>query len=323
MQRRELIAGLGGAAVAWPLVARAQQAPLPTVGIMSFSTSDIRPAVRRGLSETGQIEGRNVAVEIRSTNGQFERMPDLAVDMVRQKVAVIVAPTTSAALAAKAATENIPIVFLVAGDPVEIGLVASLNRPGGNLTGLSSLSAPLAAKRIELLRELMPAASSFAYLLNPTNPIAAEIEAKEVQTAARTTGVRVVMLRASRESEIDAAFVTLARERASGLVVSADPLFNNPPYPVVALATRYRIPAIYDRSTDTAAGGLISYGTDFDDVWRQLGIYAGRILKGEKPADLPVQQVTTVRLSINMKTAKTLGITFPTALLVRADEVIE
>jgi putative ABC transport system substrate-binding protein len=326
MRRREFIAGLGSA-VAWPLAVRAQQAANPVVGYVGAVSPEAGAATvaafRSGLLEAGYVEGRNVAVEYRWPDNQYDRLPALIDDLVGRQVAAIVVMTTVGAMAVKAATKSIPVVFLVGTDPVEIGLVASLSRPGGNLTGVSSLSATVAAKRIELLHELVPAATSVALLVNPTNPLVAESETRELQAAAHTLGIRVAMLRASRESELDAAFDTLVGEQAGGLVVSADPLFNNEPFQVVALAARHKVPTIYDRGTATLAGGLISYGTDFPDAWRQTGIYVGRILKGEKPADLPVQQVTKVRLSINLRTAKALGLTIPLPLLGRADEVIE
>jgi putative ABC transport system substrate-binding protein len=326
MQRREFITGLGSAA-AWPVVARAQQPPVPVVGYLDASwleTSRERvAAVHRGLSETGYVEGRNLAVEYRWADDRLDRLPALAADLVRRQVAVIVAVPTPAALAAKAATKSIPIIFGIGADPVEIGLVASLNRPGGNLTGIANLSIAVAAKRLGLLHELLPAATVIAYLVNPANPVFAEPETKELQVAARTLGVRLLILNSSDPSEFEAAFTTLVRERAGGLVVGSDVLFLRHSDQLVALAARHRMPAIYGASDATAAGGLMTYGGSIADVMRLVGVYTGRILKGDKPADLPVQQSTKIELAINLKTAKALGITVPETLLATADEVIQ
>jgi putative tryptophan/tyrosine transport system substrate-binding protein len=326
MRRRVFIAGLGGAAAAWPLAARAQQRSMPLIGYLdggSLDTSRETAAwVRRGLSEAGYVEGRNMAIEYRWAEDHYDRLPGLADDLVRRQVAVLVASTTPAALAAKAATESIPIVFYVGTDPIDLGLVPRFNQPGGNVTGVSVLIRATSAKRLELLHELLPAALSIGYLVNPTNPFFAEPETRDLQAAARILGVRLLILNASDQGEFDAAFATLVRERAGGLVVSSDPLFFNRSDQLVALAARHRMPVIYTRRA-AAAGGLMSYGTDFPDVWLQTGIYADRILKGEKPADLPVQQVTKVQRVINMKIAKALGITIPETLLATADEVIE
>jgi putative tryptophan/tyrosine transport system substrate-binding protein len=295
---REFIAGLGGVA-AWPLAARAQQPAMPVIGYLDAGSLETKrefvAALHRGLSQTGYFEGRNLAVEYRWAEDRLDRLPALAADLVRRQVAVIIATPTPAAVAAKAATKSIPIVFTAGADPVEIGLVASLNRPGGNLTGMSTLTTAVAAKRLALLHELMPAETLIAYLVNPTNPVFSNAETSELRDAARTLGVRLLILNASDPSEFEAAFTTLVLGRASGLVVSNDTLFQHYPEQLVALAARYRLPAIYAYSATAAAGGLMSYGTDFLGSVRQAGVYAGRILKGEKPADLPVQQVTKLR----------------------------
>jgi putative tryptophan/tyrosine transport system substrate-binding protein len=326
MRRRDFIAGLGSA-VAWPLVAWAQQPTMPVIGYLSFGTPEmgreIVAAVHRGLSETGYVEGRNLAVEYRWSGDQNGPFPALADDLVRRKVAVMVATPMPAAVAAKAATKSIPIVFFGGTDPVAAGLVASLNRPGGNLTGIFNLNATVVAKRLELLHELIAAAPSIAFLVNPANSVFAETETRELRAAARILGVKLLILNATGPDEFEAAFATLVAERAGGFLASTDVLFFMHSDRLVALAARHRVPAIFPRREDAAAGGLMSYGVDYPNAWRQVGVYTGRILKGEKPADLPVQQSTKIELVINMKTAKALGITFPTALLVRANEVIE
>jgi putative ABC transport system substrate-binding protein len=313
--------------VAWPVVARAQQAAMPVIGYLDAGQLETRrenvAALHRGLSEAGYVEGRNLAVEYRWAEDRLDRLPALAADLVRHQVAVIVATPTPAAVAAKAATQSIPIVFTTGADPVEIGLVASLNRPGGNLTGMANLTTAVAAKRLALLHELMPAATLIAYLVNPTNPVFTEPETKELRAAAQTLGVRLLILNASDPSEFEVAFANLAFERAGGLVVGSDTLFQRYPDQLVALAARYRLPAIYGYPATAAAGGLISYGTDFLGLFRQAGAYVGRILKGERPADLPVQQATKMGLVINLKTAKALDLTIPETLLATADEVIQ
>jgi putative ABC transport system substrate-binding protein len=330
MRRREFIAGLGGAAssAAWPLVARAQQAAMPVIGSLSsqsLETSRERvKAFHRGLAETGYVEGRDVAVEYRWAEGQNDRLPALAADLVRHGMAVIVAMgTTPGALALKAATQTIPIVFLIGPDPVEAGLVASLNRPGGNLTGVTVSNVEVIAKRLELLHELVPSAKSIAFLVNPTNSAATTAETGELQAAARVLGLDLLPLNASTPGEIEVAFANLAVRRAGAILVSGESFFASQVDQVIALAARHAVPAIYGNRAFTAAGGLMSYGTNSRDSDRQVGVYTGRILKGEKPADLPVQQATRVELAINMKTAKALGLTFPITLLGRADEVIE
>jgi putative tryptophan/tyrosine transport system substrate-binding protein len=328
MRRREFIAGLGGAAAAWPLALRAQQPAMPVIGYLGAGTLDTEretvAAFHRGLSETGYVEGRNVATEYRWAESHNDRLTGLTSELVRRKVAVIVAVAGGAgALAAKAAAKSIPIVFQVGFDPVAAGLVASLNRPGSNLTGIFVLNAAAVAKRLEQLHELVLAATTIAYLVNPTNPVFAEAEKRELQVAARTLGLRPLILNASDPSEFEGAFATLVRERAGGLVVSGDLLFFNHTHQLVALAARHAVPAIYGRRDYTVAGGLMSCGPDFYDTARQVGVYTSRILNGEKPADLPVQQSTKVELIINLKTAKALGLTVPQSILLSADEVIE
>jgi putative tryptophan/tyrosine transport system substrate-binding protein len=325
MRRREFIAALG--ATAWPLAAPAQQRAAPVIGYLGGGTFDraraVIAAVHRGLSERGYVEGRNLAVEYRWAEDHVDRLPALAEDLVRRQVAVIIVTATPALLAARAATQSVPIVFTTSLDPVEAGLVASFKRPGGQLTGVYSLQITVAPKRLELLHELLPKATLFAYLVNPINITVTDAETEALQSAAQTLGVRLLILNASDPAEFEGAFSTLVQERAAGLVVGGDALYFNYYDQVVALAERYRVPAIFTRREATEAGGLLNYGTDYGEVWRELGVYVGRILNGEKPDDLPMQQVTKMQLSINLKTAKTLGLTFPTALLVRADEVIE
>jgi putative tryptophan/tyrosine transport system substrate-binding protein len=327
MRRREFIAGLGGAAAAWPLVAGAEQPTL--IGFLHPGADNpwtrriSLAAAHRGLAETGYVEGRNLKVEYLWADDRVERLPALAAELVRRRVAAILVTTTSAALAAKAATNAIPIVFETGSDPVEIGLVASLNRPSGNLTGVAQLTTAVSAKRLELLHEIVPAATSLACLVNLSNPVFSDAETKELQAAARPLDLNLLILNVGNEGELEPAFKVLVRQGASGIVVGGDAIFVRLSDRLAALAAYTRVPAIYAFSASTVAGGLVSYGTDFEDAARQAGVYVGRILNGEKPADLPVQQVTKLRLVINMKTAKVLGLTFPTSLLVRADEVIE
>jgi putative ABC transport system substrate-binding protein len=324
LKRRELISLLGGAA-AWPLAAGAQQ-PMPVIGFLhGASPEGYAPMVdgfRRGLAESGYVEGRNVTIEYRWAEGQYDRLPALAADLVHRQVAEIVTGGTPPAFAAKRATSTIPIVINVGIDPVQVGLVASLNRPGGNVTGLALLTAELGAKRLELLHESLPTATVVAMLVNPTSPIT-EPETRGVRDAARSLGLQLHVLNASTESEIDRAFGTLVELRAGALVVSVDVYLNNQRAQIVALAARHAVPAIYGVREFATSGGLMSYGNDLADAYRQSGIYAAKILKGEKPADLPVQQVVRVEFVINLKTAKTLGLTFPLPLIGRADEVIE
>jgi putative ABC transport system substrate-binding protein len=325
MKRREFIAGIGSA-VAWPIAARAQQPALPLVGFLGMGSSpdDSRETitpVRQGLAETGFVEGRSFAFEYRFADYHPERLPDLAADLVRRRVAVMFTPTTAATLAAKAATDTIPIVFQVGVDPVAYGLVPSFNRPGGNVTGVTNLATLLAAKRLEVLHELAPAAGLFAVLANPNSPTNT-FETKELEAAAGVLGVRLLIVNVAGPDEFGMAFATIARQRAGALLVSSDALLVNRYEQLIALAARHAMPTMYLFHA-AEAGGLLSYSADFAEIRSQAGRYVGRILKGEKPADLPVQQATKVELVINLKTAKTLGITFPTSLLVRADKVIE
>jgi putative ABC transport system substrate-binding protein len=326
MLRRDFVALIGGAAATWPRTARTQQ-PMTVIGYLSPGSPETDAfrltGLRQGLNEIGYVEGQNVAIEYRWAEGQHDRLPELAADLVRRQVAEIVAAGVPPAFAAKAATATIPIVFNSGIDPVQSGLVASLNRPGGNITGVALLAAELAAKRLELLHELVPTASVVAVLGNPANP-GAEAEARSMQDAARSLGLQAYVLRASTPSEIDAAFQTLIELRAGALVVGGDALFTNQRTQVVALTARYAVPAINQWRDFAVAGGLMSYGPgDIADIYRQVGVYAGKILKGAKPADLPVQQVVKVELVINLTTAKALGLTVPLPLLGRADEVIE
>jgi putative tryptophan/tyrosine transport system substrate-binding protein len=320
VRRRDFITLL--AAAAWPLAARAQQPAMPVVGFLnSSSPSGYAPQVmafRQGLKEPGYIEGRSVTIQYRWAEGHYDRLPQLAADLVRQKVAVIAATTTTAVLAAKAATATIPIVFEMASDPVKLGLVASLNRPGGNLTGVTNLGIEVGPKRSELLREIIPTAMTFALLINPSNPTLAEPTTRDVGAAARTLGVQLHVASATTDNEIDDAFARLAEQRVDGLVIGSDPFFSSRSERLASLALRYALPAVYQRREFAVAGGLMSYGADTSDAYRLAGIYTGRVLKGEKPADLPVQQATKVELYINLKTAKTLGITIPLPLSGRA-----
>ena len=324
--RRQFIFALGGATLAWPLAARAQQPAMPVIGFLNSASPDnyepMVDAFRQGLKETGYVEGQNVAIEYRWAGGQYDRLPAMAADLVRRQVTVIVA-NTPGNLAAKAATTTIPIVFTTAGDPVQMGLVASLNRPGGNVTGVTNVSVELGPKWLELLYELVPTATIIALLVNPTSPNLTESTIKDLQAAARTLGLKLHVLHASSERDFDKVFATLVRLRAGGLVISPDPFFNSRSEQLAALAVRHAVPAIFQYREFAAAGGLMSYGGSATDPTRLAGVYTGRILKGEKPGDLPVQQATKVELFLNLKTANALGLTVPDKLLVAADEVIE
>jgi putative ABC transport system substrate-binding protein len=328
MRRRAFLAGLGGAA-AWPFAARAQQSAVPVIGFLSGATFETMRDIQiasfdRGLAETGHVVGHNVAIEYRFAQGNNDRLPELADELVRRRVAIIVsAGTTPGSLAAKAATRTIPIVFIVGTDPVKVGLVPSLARPGGNITGVTNLVVELMGKCLELLHQIVPLTSTIAVLINPANAPQAEAETEDVQSAARNLGTRVMILYASNPGQIEQAFATIARERVGALLVSGETFFLNKNDLIITLAARYAVPAIYAYRESAEAGGLMSYGASVGENFRQAGVYVGRILKGEKPADLPVQQSTKIELVVNLKTAKALGLVLPTGLLVRADEVIE
>ena len=326
MRRRQFLGVLGGAAAAWPLAVRAQQPAMPVIGFLSpgsleADTSRMN-AVRQGLAEIGYVEGQNAAIEYRGAQYQHDRLSALAADLVNRRVAAIIVVSASGALAAKAATNTIPIVFSIGADPVQLSLVTSLNRPSGNITGIYVLNVAVTGKRLELLRESVPTARVIGYLANPKSAATAP-ETKELYEAARALGVELRVLNAANESEIDTAFATLAKERSVPLVVSSDNLFTDRPVRLAVLAARHAIPAICPYREFAAAGGLMSYGTDLADAYRVVGAYAGRILKGAKPTDLPVHQAVKVQLVINLKTAKALGLGVPTSVLARADEVIE
>ena len=329
MRRREFIATLGsGAAIAWPLAAFPQSARIPVIGFLDPRSPNVIPrllrAFREGLKETGQAEGENVTVEYRWAEDQIDQLPALAADLVRRQVTVIAAPGSIAAvLAAHAATTTIPIVFGTATDPVQLGLLTSLSRPGGNMTGVITLALEAGPKRLELLHELVPTARTIALLVNPASPALSEPATKDAQAAARTLGVNVHVLHAKTALDFDRVFATLVQLRAGALVIGADALFTGRAEELATLALRHRVPAIYQYPEFTAAGGLMSYGGSIGETYHQVGVYVGRILKGEKPADLPVAQLTKVELVINLKTAKTLGLTVPPAILARAEEVIE
>ena len=326
MRRRAFIAILGSAAASWPLAASAQQSAMPVIGFLSPGSAEADAgrlsATRRGLAEIGYVEGKNVAIEYRGAQHQFDRLPALAADLVKHQVDVIVVVSTSGAVAAKAASSTIPIVFSMGADPVQLNLVGSLSRPGGNITGVYVLNTAVMGKRLELLHELVPTARVIAYIADPKSAVTAP-ETSELREAAHALGVELRVLNAANESEIDKAFATLGKEHSVPLVISTDNLFTDEPARLVRLAARHGIPAIYPYRKFVAAGGLMSYGTDLADAYRQVGIYAGRILKGAKPTELPVYQAVKVDFVINLKTGKALGITFPPRLFGRADDVIE
>jgi putative ABC transport system substrate-binding protein len=326
VKRREFITLLGGAAATWPLAARAQQPAIPVIGFLHAASleTEVRGLAefRKGLSEIGYVEGQNVMIVYRSAEGQADRLPALAADMVQRRVAVVVTVANNAAVAAKATTTTIPIVFTVGGDPIKMGLVDSLNRPGGNITGVSFLSSDIIAKMLEALHELMPKAARIAALVNPTNQNAAA-DTKEAEAAARTLRLELQVLNASNGREIDAAFALLVERRAAALLIEGDPFFIGRMKQLVVLTARHAIPAIYQGRDFPDAGGLISYGANRSDALRLAGGYTGRILKGERPVDLPVQLATKLELVVNLNTAKALGLEIPPTLLARADEVIE
>jgi putative ABC transport system substrate-binding protein len=325
MKRREFVTLIGGA-TAWPIAARAQQSAMPVIGVLGSATAgEWAPSVAaflRGLSESGFAEGRDVAIEYRWAENQYDRLPSLAIELVHRQVSVIAALTTPSAIAAKAATATIPIVFTTIADPVQIGLVTSLNRPGGNLTGFSFLNVEIGPKLVELLHEVVPAATMVAALINPTNPNAHAWSAG-LQPAARTLGLEINVLEASTERDIDVAFAAMISRRVGGLIIVNDVFIITRGEQLAALALRHRMPTIFQTRASVVAGGLMSYAGSASDAYRQAGVYTGRVLKGEKPADLPVQQTTRVELIINLKTAKTLNLNVPPILLARADEVIE
>ena len=327
MKRREFIGLISGVAATWPLVVRAQQPAVPVIGYLSSASSQghasFLAGFHDGLREGGFIEGHNVTIEFRWANGQYQRLPELAADLVRRHVALIAAGSTPAALAAKAATTTIPIVFEMAGDPVRIGLVAGLDRPGGNVTGVANMNIQMTPKRLQLLHEAVPSAKVMALLVNPANSTVAETQSREAFSVAPTLGVDLHVLHASTERDLDAVFANLIQSRAGGLVIAAEPLFSSLNKQFAELTVRHAVPAITGGRDFAAAGGLLSYGADTRQAYRLAGIYTGQVLKGEKPANLPIQQSTKVELVINLKTAKVLGLNIPNTLIGRADEVIE
>jgi putative ABC transport system substrate-binding protein len=327
MHRRDFIKVVVGSAATWPLAARAQQLGMPVIGFINVASAQgYAPQVAaflKGLGEAGYVEGRNVAIEYRWAEGQVDRLPTLVADLVHRQVAVIAASSSPAAVAAKAATTTIPIVFELSGDPVQLGLVASFDRPGGNVTGVTQLNAVVGPKRLELLQELVPTARVIALLVDPTNAAIAETNIRDAQAAARSLGLELHVLNASAEGEFDGVFAKLAQLRAGGLVIGNGAYFVARSRQIAELAVRHAVPAVFETREFVAAGGLISYGSSLADAYRLTGVYTGRILKGDKPADLPVQQATKVEFYINLKTAKALGLNVPHTLIGRADEVIE
>jgi putative ABC transport system substrate-binding protein len=326
MNRRAFLSAVSGSLLAAPLAVEAQQPAMPVIGFLNGASAElsahyVRP-FRQGLSETAYVEGRNVVIEFRWANGQYDRLPALAADLVRRQVSVIAATSTPTGLPAKAAITTIPIVFVTGSDPVEQGLVASMNRPGGNLTGATTLAVEMGQKRLELLHELVPAATLIGVLVNPTGPNLKAVS-RDLQAAARAVGLPIHVLHASTERDFDTVFAALAQLRAGGLVIGTDTFFNSQSRTLAALTVRHAVPAIYQYREFTAAGGLMSYGGSITDAYRMAGVYTGRILKGEKPSDLPVQQSTKAELFINLRAAKKLGITIPQSILLRAEEVIE
>jgi ABC-type uncharacterized transport system substrate-binding protein len=325
VRRRQFIKLLSGAAAAWPLAARAQQTALPVVGILSGSsaaTASFLAGFREDLRDAGYIEGQNVVIEARWAEGQYDRLPVLAAELVHRPAAVIVASSLPSVFAAKAATSTIPIVFISAGDPVQLGIVASLNRPGGNITGVNFFAVEVASKRLELLIEVVPTVTVIGLLTNPNNP-RTDVEIGQLQAAARAVGKQILVVKASGERDFDVAFETLVQERASAVLIPTEPLFFARREQLVALAARHALPAMYDVREFTAAGGLVSYGFSLADTYRLIAGQVARILKGAKPADLPILQPTKFELVVNLRTAKTLGLTIPESFLLRADEVIE
>jgi len=326
MRRRDFIKVIGGGVAAWPLAARAQQSTMPVVGFVNIGSAEgYAPQVSaflKGLTEAGYVDGQNVAIEYRWANGQYDRLAALVDDLVRRRVWVIAATSTPANLVAKAATTTIPIVFTTGGDPVKLGLVTSLGRPGGNVTGVTQMTGEVAPKRVELAHELVPRATAFGMLINPTNPLAETVK-RDSQAAALKLGLQLNVLHASTDAELDKAFTAFREMHVGALVIGTDAFFNNRLEQLAALAIRNSLPAVYEYHQFVAAGGLLSYGGSIIDSYRLAGGYVGRVLKGEKPADLPVQQASKIELLLNLKTAKTLGITVPQSIQNRADEVIE
>ena len=327
MRRREFILALGGAAAAWPLAARAQQQAMPVIGYLSPTSPDAIPdrlrAFHQGLKDTGYVAGENVAIEYRWADGKYDRLPTLALELVRRQVSVIVTGANAATFAAKAATKTIPIVFILAEDPVQLGLVVSLPQPGGNVTGINFVSGELTAKRLELLRELVPTAARVAVLVNPTDATATETTLRDLETAVRALDLKIQVLKATTSQEIHAAFAAMVRERSEALFLSSDPFFSSRRVQLATLSARHAIPLAAQAREIVEAGGLVSYGANIVDGFRQAGVYASRILKGAKPADLPVMQSSKYELVINAETARMLGLTVPPTLLSTADEVIE